>query len=416
MADKKVLTVSLLSSGRIDTIERCLSSLTPLREGLDTEVIVVDTDAGHDPKVRQIVERFADKIIDFEWCNDFSAARNVGMSAASGEWFFYLDDDEWLIDSQALIDFLRLADGGNPSWVNLLVRNYFNDELSEFSDAWVTRLVRIQNGIRFVGRVHEYFDPLSGKPKAIMSVLGHTGYIFHSKEALDAHLKRNISLLEEAIKENPLELRFRHQLLQEYEASGNVEGQKRLCDDALSLLSKTKDVRLDPMRGLFFAAKLRIFRNAGDSGRELRFFEKNKRLLKHCGTVAGAYISLEAATLYVNSDDYEKAGSYVLSYMESYYKNKDDDSLISVQGLYFLADTYSNEMYSLACKMQREILIKRLENAKDSNSNAYDVEIAAERKLLYSQIMEKIEFLEKAGRNEDAHRMRAQLLKAMEGR
>ncbi|MCQ2505577.1 MAG: hypothetical protein MJ113_00165 [Lachnospiraceae bacterium] len=40
---KKLLTISLLVSNRIDTIDKCLSSLKPIMDALDADLIVVDT-------------------------------------------------------------------------------------------------------------------------------------------------------------------------------------------------------------------------------------------------------------------------------------------------------------------------------------------------------------------------------------
>lgn len=101
---KKLLTISVLVSGRKDTTEKCLDSLRSLRGRLDSELILVDT--GCNEEMRQILERYTDQIIDFKWCNDFAKARNAALKQASGEWFLYLDDDEWFEDTTPVSDFL----------------------------------------------------------------------------------------------------------------------------------------------------------------------------------------------------------------------------------------------------------------------------------------------------------------------
>ena len=102
-AERPVLTISLLSSNRKDTIRKCLDSLNTLRERVDSELIIVDT--GNNEEMRKIHEEYTDLIIPFTWCNDFSKARNVGLNAAKGEWFLYLDDDEWFIDTVDIEEF-----------------------------------------------------------------------------------------------------------------------------------------------------------------------------------------------------------------------------------------------------------------------------------------------------------------------
>ena len=32
---------------------------------------------------------------EFKWCDDFAKARNAGLEKCTGEWFMYIDDDEW---------------------------------------------------------------------------------------------------------------------------------------------------------------------------------------------------------------------------------------------------------------------------------------------------------------------------------
>ena len=97
------LSISLLASGRAASLERCLDSLRPLMMQVPSELIVVFT--GTDERVREIAERYTDQVIPFTWCNDFSAARNAGLKAARGEWFMYIDDDEWFEDVSEIIQF-----------------------------------------------------------------------------------------------------------------------------------------------------------------------------------------------------------------------------------------------------------------------------------------------------------------------
>ena len=49
-------------------LEQCLNSV----KGLVDEIIVVDT--GSTDNTKQIAQKFTDKIFNFEWCDDFSAA------------------------------------------------------------------------------------------------------------------------------------------------------------------------------------------------------------------------------------------------------------------------------------------------------------------------------------------------------
>ena len=58
------------------------------------EIIVVDT--GSTDKTKEIASRFTDKIYDFKWVDDFSAARNFSFEKATCDYIFSADADEVL--------------------------------------------------------------------------------------------------------------------------------------------------------------------------------------------------------------------------------------------------------------------------------------------------------------------------------
>lgn len=71
-------------------LERCLESL----KGLMDEIIIVDT--GSTDKTKKIAEKYTNKIYDFKWIDDFSAARNFSFSKATKEYIYVADADEVL--------------------------------------------------------------------------------------------------------------------------------------------------------------------------------------------------------------------------------------------------------------------------------------------------------------------------------
>lgn len=82
------ITACLIVKNEEDMLRKCLESL---RDGID-EIIIVDT--GSTDKTKVIAKEFTDKVYDFEWNNDFSAARNFAASKGSGEWILAIDADE----------------------------------------------------------------------------------------------------------------------------------------------------------------------------------------------------------------------------------------------------------------------------------------------------------------------------------
>ena len=71
-------------------LDRCLSSVADLMD----EIIIVDT--GSDDHTKEIAGRYTDKVYDFPWQDDFSAARNFSFSKATKEYIYAADADEVL--------------------------------------------------------------------------------------------------------------------------------------------------------------------------------------------------------------------------------------------------------------------------------------------------------------------------------
>ena len=68
-------------------LKDCLDSLQAL-------IIIVDT--GSTDRTKEIAAQYTDKIYDFQWCNDFSAARNFAFSKATGDYIYSADADEYI--------------------------------------------------------------------------------------------------------------------------------------------------------------------------------------------------------------------------------------------------------------------------------------------------------------------------------
>lgn len=226
-----LLTISLLISNRLDTIRRCLDSLCPLMEAIPSELILTDT--SKNPEVNAICKEYTDQVYEFEWCHDFAKARNFGLEKASGEWFLFLDDDEWFVDVEELIEFFNSGEYKNYERATYLVRNYYDPEYVQYADCWVSRMNHITTESRFVGKVHEYMEPCIGAEKHIESMAYHSGYVFSTEEQRLEHAKRNITLLMEVLKEEPDNIRWQTQLAQEYRSAMDWESLVNYCKERL---------------------------------------------------------------------------------------------------------------------------------------------------------------------------------------
>lgn len=87
-----MITISLcmIVKNEEKVLARCLDSI---RELMD-EIIIVDT--GSADKTKEIALHYTDKVYDFQWVDDFSAARNFAFSKASCDYIYSADADEVL--------------------------------------------------------------------------------------------------------------------------------------------------------------------------------------------------------------------------------------------------------------------------------------------------------------------------------
>ena len=82
-------------------LSRCLATVADLVD----EIVIVDT--GSTDATKEIAARYTDKIYDFQWIDDFSAARNFAFSKATKEYIYTADADE-VISQENRQKFLQL--------------------------------------------------------------------------------------------------------------------------------------------------------------------------------------------------------------------------------------------------------------------------------------------------------------------
>ena len=198
------LTVGMIVKNEEKNLEKCLNALKPLLDAVPSELIVTDT--GSTDRTVEIAQKYTDHIIHYEWNDNFSAARNTGLDAAHGEWFLYLDADEWFDDVTPLIDFFNSGECDRYDDAAYIQRNY-NDLVGDsHGDTYVCRVFRRFPGVRFQNRVHEDF-PYHLPLKVLDAFVHHYGYIYRNEEERRRKFERNGELLESELKANPDDLK-----------------------------------------------------------------------------------------------------------------------------------------------------------------------------------------------------------------
>jgi GT2 family glycosyltransferase/SAM-dependent methyltransferase/predicted Zn-dependent protease len=118
-AKKSTLSLCMIVKNEEKNLARCLKSV----RGVVDEMIVVDT--GSTDKTMDIARAFGARIYEFPWTGDFSAARNLSLEKATGDWIFVLDADEVISarDFDELRSLIRKG-SSSPAAYSIFTRNY----------------------------------------------------------------------------------------------------------------------------------------------------------------------------------------------------------------------------------------------------------------------------------------------------
>lgn len=203
-------TVSLCMIARDE--EACIGRAIKSVLALVDEILVVDT--GSRDNTRIIAEGYGARVLDHTWRDDFSAARNVALAAATSDWILVLDGDEYLQGIRPL-EFQRLlADPAVAGYKVLVTGQRVVDRTGSFP---MVRLFRNLPEIRYRYPVHEQVLP------DLLRHVEDTGQIIHDSplrvvhdpggaEAQSRKRDRNLRLLRQAAVDQPQEPYFAYLL------------------------------------------------------------------------------------------------------------------------------------------------------------------------------------------------------------
>ena len=201
----KKLTIGMIIKDESECLDRCLRSLVPVLEKVDSELVIVDT--GSSDNSVEIAKKYTDKVYFYEWTNDFSAARNESLKYANGEWFMVVDADEFLEDSSELISFFNSCEYKNYDAASYIQRNFSEPDSEKiYNDAFVLRLFERKSGREFYGYVHESVktDDIHMVKMLSKSIFKHWGYCYETDmEKYSKKISRYKELIELEIKNNP---------------------------------------------------------------------------------------------------------------------------------------------------------------------------------------------------------------------
>lgn len=185
------LSVVMIAKNAGRHLQEALCSLS----GVADEIIFVDT--GSTDSSIEIAKYNACKVFSFNWCDDFSKAKNFGIEQARFRWIMNVDSDEVLDgnDAKAILG-EALRNGSAPAYI------IYQDNLCDSGEViphMVLRLFQNDLRIRFTNPIHECISErlFSHWPAFFPSILEvhlkHYGYLSVN---IRGKQKRNIDLLQ----------------------------------------------------------------------------------------------------------------------------------------------------------------------------------------------------------------------------
>lgn len=228
-------------------LRRCLDSISDLVD----EIVIVDT--GSTDNTKSIAAEYTDKIFDFKWVNDFSAARNFSFSKCNMDYIYVADADEYL-DEENRKQFKILKDNIYPEIeiVQMMYETITNDTVLNIYREYRPKLYKRLRSFTWIDPIHETvrLDPL---------VFDSDIVVTHAPEA--NHSKRDFTIFEEALKrDGVLSENVAHMYAVELYKNGDISDLKNAYEFFYGLID-FDDERISLEASIVVAKGLRVMNN-----------------------------------------------------------------------------------------------------------------------------------------------------------
>lgn len=274
VSKKPVLSISMIVKNEGKRLRRCLDSLKKVMDRIDCQLIITDTGSVDDTV--EIAKEYADIVNHFEWCDDYSAARNFGLELARGEWYAFIDADEWYSDELAdsIVKFFKSDACNTHHNCKFIIRNFHDEAHTDFADFAVSRYFRLLPSTRFLNRIHESIVPYD-PTFTFKGICYHDGYAFSSTaEAFEKKYESYNIAIEKQLAEDDNNL----SLLVSYMASvKDVAREEEIILKALSLLKPAYNIVF--CNTVYYRAILYYF-NCQRYDIALKYIDEYKDLMK----------------------------------------------------------------------------------------------------------------------------------------
>jgi hypothetical protein len=252
------VTACLVTRNHDQSLGRAIRSVA----GFASEVVVADT--GSTDRTAAVAQELGAKVTAVKWDDDFAAAQNAALDAATGAWVFWLNPDE------------EVAAGGVPALAaavaapgtfahRVRVRQVTSPTTPDRGvEDWDVRLFRRDPQVRFVGRLHPHFvTPLAplaaSKGQAVGSVEAVVLRHAYLSEPTPDKIRWVIRLIEAELRDRPNQLPLMIELGRNLLFLNDPRGHQVAADAAAVVKAQASSpVAPDPMVGMLLEYILNV--------------------------------------------------------------------------------------------------------------------------------------------------------------
>ncbi len=178
------ISLCMIVKNEEKVLARCLDSI---KNAVD-EIIIVDT--GSTDNTKKIAIEYTDNVYDFEWIDDFSAARNFSFSKAKKDFIMWLDADDVITEENLKLLIDLKANLYDTDAVMMKYNTSFDENGNPTFSYYRERIVRRCAVQGWQGKVHEVII-YSGKTIYSYAAVNHYSVKKHySTRNLDIYEKQ----------------------------------------------------------------------------------------------------------------------------------------------------------------------------------------------------------------------------------
>lgn len=330
-------------------LTRCLDSIADLMD----EIIIVDT--GSTDRTKELAAKYTNKIYDFKWTSDFSAARNFSFSKATMEYIYTADADE-ILDDINRERFLRLKSALLPELEIVQMKYVTETEFDTVLNAQKEYRPKLFKRLR----TFTWVDPIHETVRLNPVIFDSDIEILHRPQSL--HSKRDFSIFIKAFEHDG---QFSPKIRTMYAKELLKTGDKKDFMDAKPIFRMILENELsDDARKEASCVLARVYRLEDNKN---EFF---KLTMKDMLTTPCAEICYELGTYFAAQRDYEEA---VLWYYNAAYETESildihtsgDLPLLGLTECYemLLADEKAKVPSNTALIIQYEVMLDKYREA-----------------------------------------------------